>query len=700
MKIPLWQFSALYLRPEMAEHVKQAIVSGDTGTLDDVINQIRRDSNEQLLRRELTHTIQNQFSGEEAPRELIQNSLDAGAKDIAIKYRRKGDEQTLQFTDDGVGLSFDDFFSYLLVVGNSKKLDDQASIGLHGQGFFSLLRQSSGVTARSGNWEIGIKDGENGHEVVFKRTRGTFKGTRISAEGFHAREELGDYLMRTAVYVDPARTKVRINGTQINHVTSDLTLERTIEYDDAPTPLKVMLSTKPRTTTFVHEGLYIGHGHHPSRKLNMVVNVPSSVRISRGRNEVPARIDNYIHSKHGSLVRAYTNHLLSQDDLTPQQVLWLEENYQLRYGKILLSTAGAMVAAPVALGALELSVAAIEYVIDNKFGEFLAKTLEYGFYGVVLTGIGTAGVGAGYAAKNWYKNRGTPLEERVVIDEDTSGFSLRSVIQGIASRVSSVIPRQRFKNKPTIDATIVDGFELTQRKVSINEVKKARKRHELFFSRPGDQDGMYISGAFEERYKYDRHEGSTFVDITMISGLALGAIVTIPLWLPFILVKDKIYAPVPSTAVKVANRLGLAKTTHAVEEVGNYLTGIVAEATGHHDVGILTGYATQQHVGAWTMRMFGQPSYVAINRRSDAYKAIAKDIRSGLSPEAVESYLHVICHEYAHHMKRSMLGNAGHSDHFFDSAHAIRNLVFSHIYEKQIDIVAEANKRAAHVFAK
>ena len=74
-------------------------------------------------------------------RELAQNSRDAGAALIRVRaYRGEGGMETVEFEDDGTGMSLEHARRYLFRLYASSKDEDTRSAGKYGIGFWSVLR--------------------------------------------------------------------------------------------------------------------------------------------------------------------------------------------------------------------------------------------------------------------------------------------------------------------------------------------------------------------------------------------------------------------------------------------------------------------------------------------------------------------------------------------------------------------------------
>jgi molecular chaperone HtpG len=72
-------------------------------------------------------------------RELVQNSIDAGASGISVRVERAGGVATTAFRDDGTGMDRATVEGPLLTLFNSSKEGDSSKIGKYGVGFVSVF---------------------------------------------------------------------------------------------------------------------------------------------------------------------------------------------------------------------------------------------------------------------------------------------------------------------------------------------------------------------------------------------------------------------------------------------------------------------------------------------------------------------------------------------------------------------------------
>ncbi|MEL6341611.1 MAG: ATP-binding protein [Myxococcota bacterium] len=86
------------------------------------------------------HALVEQFSDQSAfVRELIQNSLDAGAGRVEVRAIEEDDRLRIDVEDDGEGMDRATIEGYLLTLFRSSKERDQTKIGKFGVGFVSLF---------------------------------------------------------------------------------------------------------------------------------------------------------------------------------------------------------------------------------------------------------------------------------------------------------------------------------------------------------------------------------------------------------------------------------------------------------------------------------------------------------------------------------------------------------------------------------
>lgn len=129
-------------------------------------------------------------------RELVQNSIDAGATRLRVEVTRGGDDTVLtSVLDDGTGMTADTMESALLTLFSSTKEGDSGAIGKYGVGFVSVLaiapEEVTVDTWRDGarhrlrllpdhSWELAPLGGTDGHGTRVTLT------TRADSDAFAA----------------------------------------------------------------------------------------------------------------------------------------------------------------------------------------------------------------------------------------------------------------------------------------------------------------------------------------------------------------------------------------------------------------------------------------------------------------------------------------------------------------------------------
>ncbi|MBQ6440743.1 MAG: DNA mismatch repair endonuclease MutL [Mogibacterium sp.] len=122
-----------------------------------------------------------------AVKELVENSIDAGAGSIIVEIRNGG-KSYIRVTDDGCGISFDEAETAFLRHATSKisgitDLDNIVSLGFRGEALASISAVSrlTMVTRRAEDMS-GVKIVLHGGRVVSKDRTGCNKGTTVIAE--------------------------------------------------------------------------------------------------------------------------------------------------------------------------------------------------------------------------------------------------------------------------------------------------------------------------------------------------------------------------------------------------------------------------------------------------------------------------------------------------------------------------------------
>ncbi|MBE6042687.1 DNA mismatch repair endonuclease MutL [Clostridium thermopalmarium] len=118
-------------------------------------------------------------------KELIENSIDAEAKNIIIEVNNDNDDQKIKISDDGIGIHYDDIEKAFLPHGTSKilKIDDLHSIntfGFRGEALPSISAVSKvSLKSRSKDNEYGREIYISGGNVEYIKDVGCSIGTSI-----------------------------------------------------------------------------------------------------------------------------------------------------------------------------------------------------------------------------------------------------------------------------------------------------------------------------------------------------------------------------------------------------------------------------------------------------------------------------------------------------------------------------------------
>lgn len=115
-------------------------------------------------------------------RELLQNSLDAGAARIDVRVRYDGRELRVEVQDDGEGMDRPILEGYLLTLFRSTKEDDLTKIGKFGIGFTSIFamkpREVIVDTGRDGVWHRVVFD--EARDYTLSRMPDPYEGTTVT----------------------------------------------------------------------------------------------------------------------------------------------------------------------------------------------------------------------------------------------------------------------------------------------------------------------------------------------------------------------------------------------------------------------------------------------------------------------------------------------------------------------------------------
>ena len=122
-----------------------------------------------------------------AVKELVENSIDAGARTIITEIRNGG-KSYIRVTDDGCGISFDETETAFLRHATSKissitDLDNISSLGFRGEALASISAVSRlTMVTRTEDSQSGAKIILHGGQVVSKERTGANKGTTVIVE--------------------------------------------------------------------------------------------------------------------------------------------------------------------------------------------------------------------------------------------------------------------------------------------------------------------------------------------------------------------------------------------------------------------------------------------------------------------------------------------------------------------------------------
>ncbi|MGA3170900.1 MAG: DNA mismatch repair endonuclease MutL [Chthoniobacteraceae bacterium] len=150
-------------------------------------------------------------------KELVENSLDAGARKIEVMIRRGGNSM-IRVADDGIGMDRDDALLCLERHATSKIRTGQdlaaiSTLGFRGEALPSIASVSRfRLTTREHGALVGTEVAVNGGRIEYVRDGGEAPGTQIEA--------------RSLFYNLPARRKfLRTENTESSHVEHQLHLQ-------------------------------------------------------------------------------------------------------------------------------------------------------------------------------------------------------------------------------------------------------------------------------------------------------------------------------------------------------------------------------------------------------------------------------------------------------------------------------------------
>ncbi len=259
-------------------------------------------------------------------KELVENSIDAGAKKINIALRAGG-KQTIIVADDGVGMSRDDLSMCVHRHATSKMSSASDLFQIHTLGFRGEALASIGAVS---------------HLAIDSRTRDADEGTRLIVEGGIEREMRGigraqgtTISVRNLFFNTPARRKfLRHVDTETRH-TSQMLVHLAAGYPSIGFELKhedrqlinfPPTDRKQRAADLLAvpvKGLVDIVYDHEGLSIEGVVAIPEHCNRSRGKQYIIVR-GRPIHSR--SMVEAVTLGYggLLPDDRYAIFMLWLE----------------------------------------------------------------------------------------------------------------------------------------------------------------------------------------------------------------------------------------------------------------------------------------------------------------------------------------------------------------------------------------
>ncbi len=276
-------------------------------------------------------TLATQFRQRSAfVRELIQNSLDAGATHISIEIDADGETLHIRITDDGQGMDRSVIEEHLLVLFRSTKDSDHTQIGGFGVGFVSLFVLDPVAvivdTARYGEH----------YRVVFDSTRHytllevpePFEGTCVElllriddSEKAELAREIRDAVHHWCRY---ARAEITIDGHGPGYTFTDekvdhaFTVEAPVTVVDESPGFRAVLGLTCRSdplTAFYNGGLTLLEGREPAIP-GVTFRVESGVLGHTLTRDNVRRDDNYHrvlrrlnNLAHGRLVQEYVSTL-------------------------------------------------------------------------------------------------------------------------------------------------------------------------------------------------------------------------------------------------------------------------------------------------------------------------------------------------------------------------------------------------------
>ncbi|TFG26267.1 MAG: DNA mismatch repair endonuclease MutL [Promethearchaeota archaeon] len=156
-------------------------------------------------------------------KELIENSIDAGAKQIRVMVKKAG-KSLIQVIDDGIGIAPDDIeFAFerhtSSKIRSIEDLDKLSTLGFRGEALASITAISQvEIISRAENEDLGVQLSINGGIIVDKKQIPCPVGTNIK--------------IKNIFYNIPARQKfLKSDSTELGHIT-DIIQRYALAYPD------------------------------------------------------------------------------------------------------------------------------------------------------------------------------------------------------------------------------------------------------------------------------------------------------------------------------------------------------------------------------------------------------------------------------------------------------------------------------------
>ena len=766
----------IYTEPKVVEKFIEAVKNQDTEAIEDIVRRIERTANVNLCQREINHVIENQLAQDLALRELTQNGMDAGLETEGIteinfnyealdgeiqdetedfvraygtnfEYRPKKKEKrkyALSVSDTGKGMTVDEMITTLLVAGNSSKKELKDNIGKHGQGFFSLLRQTDQVEIESHGWKTAIKKEDNQYYVEFVKIGGETPGTKIKVGEFNFSGNLDEHIKQFSRYVDDDEAVIKVNGKKINSrdefgyelVETIFDKETRQEYH-----IRVYLGTGNEgwgnKIILTQKGLHIKRDY-AEKSPKILVDIPTDVTLTRGRNVCPEAIEKYIVKNKNRYTALYFKYLLDtgRDRLkkgdfpwNPAEYVWLMTHGPSTFLQNLIkfsvaaSVAGFGIASlmkdklpsgngkPVSdisekmqgmpnLTAYTESTHGLSDFIYGSAGNILqyaADILPYVALGinVLLTPKIIEGAYTGYKVlantiKAW-------LDKRKFKSKETKReFSWRNLIEAVRTEFYGLLPSYTLEKAKVIPVTVKKEESLEEKLMSMKQLKNAKKKGKLHVGGEYTANGIYLKK--NQQTLYDLIKIRKKGEIARSLGIGILDILSTAITGPFrasaFLLEMALPNPtIPAYVTKGLAELGIGKSNYALQKAASYISSLVAKANDLQDIGVINGYYKKKGCVAWTAKpdKAVAAAYVVLNLRNDAVKKIKLIGEEGFDDKQINALISLVAHEYAHHIPKPKEDDINHTPMFYSIMDNTISNFYKYVVEQGIDIKAELN---------